>query len=87
MVAELESFNINVDVYDHWADSAEVKNEYNITLITEITSGFYDAVVLAVDHSDYKHWGEQKIRNFCKKNHVLYDLKYVLPLEASDIRL
>lgn len=87
MVKELESFNMNVDVYDHWADPEEVKHEYNLTLIPELIDGIYDAIVLAVDHSEYKRWGEAKIRKLGKEEHVLYDVKYVLPIGSSDIRL
>ena len=87
MVKELLSFNMKVDVYDHWADPEEVKHKYNLTLIPELIDGVYDAIVLAVDHSEYKKWGEQKIRKLGKSNHVLYDVKYVLPIGASDIRL
>jgi UDP-N-acetyl-D-galactosamine dehydrogenase len=87
MVKELESFNMNVDVYDHWASAKEVKHEYGIELIKELKQGHYDAIVLAVDHTEYKTWGEEKIRSLGKDNHVLYDVKYVLPFGQSDIRL
>lgn len=87
MIKELRSFNMNVDVYDHWADPQEVKHEYGIELISELKDGYYDAIVLAVDHSDYKNWGEEKIRKLGKDNHVLYDVKYVLPYGQSDLRL
>lgn len=87
MVKELQSFNMNVDVYDHWANPEEVKHEYGIELIEELKNGYYDAIVLAVDHSDYKNWGEEKIRGFGKEKHILYDLKYVLPYGHSDLRL
>jgi UDP-N-acetyl-D-galactosamine dehydrogenase len=87
MVKELESFNMNVDVYDHWASAEEVKHEYGIELIKELKQGHYDAIVLAVDHTEYKTWGEEKIRALGKDNHVLYDVKYVLPFGQSDIRL
>ncbi|RBO85748.1 Vi polysaccharide biosynthesis UDP-N-acetylglucosamine C-6 dehydrogenase TviB [Marinomonas aquiplantarum] len=87
MVKELKSFNMNVDVYDHWASAEEVKHEYDIELISELKNGYYDAIVLAVDHSDYKSWGEEKIRGFGKEKHVLYDVKYVLPCGQSDLRL
>jgi len=40
-----------------------------------------------VDHSEYKLWGEGKIRALGKSNHVLYDVKHSLPAECSDIRL
>lgn len=87
IVKELESFNMNVDVYDHWANPAEVTHEYGIELISELKLGHYDAIVLAVDHSEYKAWGEDKIRALGKQSHVLYDVKYVLPFGQSDIRL
>ena len=87
LVRELKSFNMKLDIYDDWADPEKVKEEYGVDLITELVDGSYDAIVLAVDHSDYKSWGENKIRKLGKKNHVLYDLKYVLPISASDIRL
>ena len=87
MVKELESFNMNVDVYDHWADKLEVQHEYGIEMIDELKQGHYDAIVLAVDHTEYKAWGENKIRALGKENHVLYDVKYVLPYGQSDLRL
>ncbi|MFT7388516.1 MAG: UDP-N-acetyl-D-galactosamine dehydrogenase [Candidatus Endobugula sp.] len=87
MVKELQSFNMNVDVYDHWANLQAVKYEYGVELITELINGSYDAIVLAVDHSEYKNWGEEKIRKLGKENHILYDVKYVLPYGQSDLRL
>ncbi|WP_415890263.1 Vi polysaccharide biosynthesis UDP-N-acetylglucosamine C-6 dehydrogenase TviB [Neptuniibacter sp. SY11_33] len=87
IITELESFNMQVDVCDNWADADEVKAEYGINLITQPECATYDAIVLAVDHSEYKEWGEAKVRAYGKEKHVLYDVKYVLDKEASDIRL
>lgn len=87
MVKELKSFNMKVDVYDQWANPEEVVNEYGIELITKLKQNHYDAIVLAVDHAEYKTWGEDKIRALGKENHVLYDVKYVLPCGQSDLRL
>lgn len=87
IISELKSFNMNVDVYDHWADADEVKHEYDLELIQELQQGHYDAIVLAVDHAEYKTWGEDKIRALGKEKHVLYDVKYVLPFGQSDLRL
>lgn len=87
VVTELESFNMRVDVHDDWADAAEVKEEYGIDLIGTPEQGAYDAIVLAVDHSEFKEWGEEKVRAYGKEKHVLYDVKYVLDKNASDIRL
>ncbi len=84
---ELESYNMNVDVHDHWACEQDVKKDYGLVLLKELEHRKYDAIILAVDHSDYKLWGEEKIRSFGKENHIIYDLKYVLPLNSSDKRL
>lgn len=87
MIDELKSFNMQVDVYDDWADADEVKLEYGVELTATLDKGVYDAIVLAVDHQEFKLWGEEKIRALGKKNHVLYDVKYVLPIGCSDLRL
>ncbi|MBV7388041.1 Vi polysaccharide biosynthesis UDP-N-acetylglucosamine C-6 dehydrogenase TviB [Pasteurellaceae bacterium TAE3-ERU1] len=87
IVKELKDFNMSVDVYDSWASPSEVKHEYGIELIKELKPGTYDAIVLAVEHSETKNMGEEKIRALGKPEHVLYDVKYVLGLTESDIRL
>lgn len=87
IVKELCDFNMSVDVYDQWASKEEVKNEYGIELIASLHEGEYDAIVLAVDHSQTKLMGESELRKLGKKNHVLYDVKHVLELPESDIRL
>jgi UDP-N-acetyl-D-galactosamine dehydrogenase len=78
---------MTVDIFDQWADATEVRVNYDVELTKTLVNGSYDAIVLAVDHSDYKSWGETKIRRLGKQNHLLYDLKYVLPLADSDLRL
>ncbi|PTQ08887.1 Vi polysaccharide biosynthesis UDP-N-acetylglucosamine C-6 dehydrogenase TviB [Vibrio splendidus] len=87
IVKELKDFNMSVDVYDRWASSTEVRDEYGIELIDSLEQGKYDAVVLAVDHSEFKVMGEEKLRSFGKEAHVLYDVKHVLAADESDIRL
>lgn len=87
IVKELKSFNINVDVYDSWANPDEVIHEYGIQLISELKQNKYDGIVLAVDHSETKKMGIEKIRALGKVNHVVYDVKYVFGLNDSDIRL
>ena len=52
-----------------------------------LQNGIYDAVILAVAHEQFVALGAEKIRALGKESHVLYDLKYVLPQTASDIRL
>ncbi|MCE9860297.1 Vi polysaccharide biosynthesis UDP-N-acetylglucosamine C-6 dehydrogenase TviB [Aeromonas caviae] len=87
IIKELKEFNMSVDVYDRWASKREVYEEYNIELIDQLEHAKYDAILLAVDHSETKIMGADAIRALGKSEHVLYDVKYVLPLGDSDIRL
>ncbi len=87
VIKELKSFNINVDIYDDWADKQEVVDHYGLELIDDLQQGYYDGVIIAVDHSDYKKMGIEAIRSLAKPNHVVYDVKYVFEEEETDIRL
>jgi len=87
IVKELKDFNMTVDVYDKWANSEDVKNEYNIDLVEKLESNKYDGIVLAVDHSEFKTMGIKKLRALGKQKHVLYDVKHVLTSAEADIRL
>ncbi|MDZ7851996.1 MAG: hypothetical protein U5L98_04925 [Halomonas sp.] len=46
-----------------------------------------DAIVLAVAHREFRELGAEGIRAWGKPEHVLYDLKYLLPKESVDLRL
>lgn len=87
IIKELQSFNINVDVYDNWASKQEVRDQYGIDLIDDLKAGYYDGIVIAVDHSDYKELGVDYIRSLAKDNHVVYDVKYVFSEGETDLRL
>jgi UDP-N-acetyl-D-galactosamine dehydrogenase len=86
-INKLKDYSINVDVYDPWASAEGAKHEYGITLISAPEKGKYDAIILAVAHRQFKEIGVAGFRSFGKENHVLFDLKYVLPRSAADLRL
>lgn len=87
IVAELAEYNMNVDVYDPWVSIEEAQHEYGITPVEMPQAGGYDAIVVAVAHNQFKVMGADKIRALGKPEHVLYDLKYILSRELTDIRL
>jgi UDP-N-acetyl-D-galactosamine dehydrogenase len=87
IVRELAEYNIAVDVYDPWVSIAEAQIEYDIEPISEPFFGAYDGIILAVAHNEFRKLGAANIRRLGKENHVLYDLKYLLTREESDIRL
>lgn len=87
VVDELRSYGITVDVHDPWADAAEARHEYGLDLFEKPPANAYDGIVLAVAHQDFRTIGATAIRGFGKAEHVLYDLKYILPISDSDLRL
>jgi UDP-N-acetyl-D-galactosamine dehydrogenase len=87
IVAELKEYNCQVDVYDPWISAEESEHEYGITPISKLSASEYDGIIVAVAHHQFKAMGEKAIRALGKKAHVLYDLKYILPADASDLRL
>jgi UDP-N-acetyl-D-galactosamine dehydrogenase len=87
IVAELKDYNCEVDVYDPWVTAEEAQHEYGITPIAKPDDGTYDAIILAVAHHQFKDMGITAIRALGKPASVLYDLKYVLSPQESDLRL
>ena len=87
VVQELSGFHCNIDVYDPWIDKEESIREYGITPVEQPEPGKYDAVIIAVAHHQFKAMGITAIRALGKKNHVLYDIKYIFPAEKVDGRL
>lgn len=87
IVTELHEYDIAVDVYDPWVDTKEAEHEYGITPVQTLATGAYDAVIIAVAHSQFSEIGAAGIRALGKPEHVLYDLKYILSAEQSDMRL
>jgi len=87
IIRELGDYNVNVDVYDPWVSVEEAQHEYGITPIAAPANGKYDAIILAVAHNEFRTLGADKIRQFGKDQHVLYDLKYVFAQDESDLRL
>ena len=87
LIAEFESFNCHVDVYDPWVDKQEAEEEYGITPIETPQTGTYDAVILAVAHDEFKALGAEQMHSYGRDQHVLYDIKYLLDTKGVDGRL
>lgn len=88
MVRTLQSYNIQVDIYDPWIDITEAELEYGLKCLAHTPdAGKYAAVVLAVGHSQFIELGETGIKSWGQPNAVLFDVKSILPLGAADGRL
>ncbi len=88
IVKTLQSYNVQVDVYDPWIDIAEAEHEYGLQCLTKWpVQGQYAAVILAVSHHQFVKLGEAGLKAFGQPGAVLFDVKSVLPLGAADARL
>lgn len=88
VVNALRCYNTQVDVYDPWIDVTEAEHEYGLQCLTQApAAGHYDAIVLAVGHSQFTELGELGIKKWGQPNAVIYDVKSVLPMGAADGRL
>ncbi|MBN2892273.1 MAG: nucleotide sugar dehydrogenase [Bacteroidales bacterium] len=74
LVKELESYKVNVDVVDPYANPEELKAEYGIELKEKIGSG-YDAVIVAVSHKEYVDLDEKYFIDIMSENGILIDVK------------
>ena len=80
---ELQSYNVNVDVYDPWADSKEVRDEFGFDLMEE-PSKKYHAVILTVAHKEFLN---EELRSHLVDGGILYDVKGILDPIKIDARL
>lgn len=86
IVSELQSYSINVDVIDPYADSNELKHEYGFGL-AEKPTGRYDVIILAVSHDEYTKLPVQWYVDNSTDDGYLIDLKGLLRHQSQDIPL
>ena len=87
VVRELRKYGAQVDVHDPWADRRECLREYGLRPVSRLRPNYYDLVVLAVAHDQFRKLGAAAIRKLCRRNHVLYDIKHAFPAAEVDARL
>jgi UDP-N-acetyl-D-galactosamine dehydrogenase len=87
IVDELRDYNANVSVYDPLVEPEHLQKEYDVCLVNKLEENKYDAVILAVAHNEFKEMGAAALRRLGKSQHVLYDVKHILPRSLSDGRL
>jgi UDP-N-acetyl-D-galactosamine dehydrogenase len=89
IIRELTEYNCDVDVYDPWVTFEEAQSEYGIDLVdkSQLVPGSYDAIILAVAHSEFREMGIKEIRRLGKNPHVVFDLKYIFNVKDCDLRL
>ncbi len=82
VIDELRKYNLNIDVYDPWANAEEVKREFGLPLISdEKDLNTYDAIILAVSHENFKNFDLNKYSN---DSVVIFDVKSFFPKKLID---
>jgi len=82
---ELIEYEINVDVYDPWADKEEVMHEYKINTLTSYPEkNGYNAIILVVAHKEFM---KINLLDHKKSGSVIYDVKGLYRNENVDGRL
>ncbi|MFD2607311.1 nucleotide sugar dehydrogenase [Euzebyella marina] len=72
VVSNLNTYGVNLTIYDPWASSIEVMEEYGLKTTSNLPDKKYEAIVLTVAHREFK---EIDIRSYLKEGGILYDVK------------
>ena len=86
-IKELKRYDCNLDLYDPWVNVEEIKKIYNVYPTTKLVKNTYDGILIAVAHQKFKNMGIKFILNLCKKDHIIYDLKYLFSKDHVDLSL
>jgi UDP-N-acetyl-D-glucosamine/UDP-N-acetyl-D-galactosamine dehydrogenase len=87
LIRELEKYGATVDVWDPWVSPRDAHAEYGIRPLRTPAKGRYDAIVVAVGHREFRAMKPATVRRLARRNHVLYDIKYVYGRHETDGRL
>ncbi len=84
IVNELKTYDVNVTIFDPWANPEEVKHEYSVLSLKESPSSKFDSVILAVSHKEFLNLDLNGLLN---ENAVFYDVKGCISEYFVDSRL
>ena len=84
IIKTLKEYQLNLTIYDPWANPEAVMHEYGITVLNELPNQKFDSAILAVAHNEF---ADLDIKSILKPNHIIYDVKSFLPRDIVDGRL
>jgi len=85
VISELKSYGVNVDVVDPYASSKELKHEYGFEL-AENTEKKYDAIIVAVNHTEYCDLNESYFKSIAGDQAILVDVKGIYRGKIKDLK-
>jgi UDP-N-acetyl-D-galactosamine dehydrogenase len=87
IIRDFADYGANIDAFDPWVDPTEANAEYGITPVPAPSAGKYDAIIVAVAHSQFKEMGIENIRRLGRRECVIFDIKSVFRKQDTDGRL
>lgn len=85
IVKALQEYNLDITVYDPWANPETVKREYGLEVVNELPQGEkFDGCIAAVAHKVFEGLD---LATHLKPTHVTFDVKATLPRALADGRL
>ena len=82
---ELLEYEMEVDVYDPWADPAEVFHEYKVPILNDYPeNNNYSAIILSVSHKEFLNINLHRHKN---EGCIIYDVKGILDPSLVSKRL
>lgn len=80
----LKEYNVDITIYDPWADASVAKREYDVEVVNDLPTERFDAIILAVAHDKFRSLPINQLR---KELSVVYDVKGFLDSMITDARL
>ena len=84
IINRLIELGINPKVFDPWIKTNSFEKQYGISVLNEIPSTKFDAIILAVGHNDFK---KINLKKYSRKNSIIYDVKGFLDRDVTTNRL
>ena len=84
IIKALKEYNLDITVYDPWANPEIAKHEYGIEITNIIPNKKFDTAILAVAH---KQFSSLDINSLLKEKHIIFDVKSFLSRDIIDGRL
>ena len=85
IVRSLQEYNINVTVYDPWADREEVMKEYGLKILNKISyEKQFEAIISAVAHHEFDNLN---LKSLLSSKSVFFDVKSIHRKNIIDSRL
>lgn len=85
IVKALREYNLDITIFDPWANPVSVKYEYGLEVVNELPrEEKFDTAIVAVAHREFE---SIDVTSVLKPTHVIYDVKSTRPREEVEERL